>query len=286
MNRNYPRLSIQDFGSQLLESCDLDPVYVALRKVLPTWGVDQLDRWLVAYWCFYSCGFASWICEHKKGEYWTAMAVAAHNLTPSPLGDRWPRGRERRHFRGKQAISSIESLKAQYQWPEGMVIRIVQGTPDYQVVSKTVTSHVGFGPWIGFKVCDMVDRILEHHIDFTESAVFMFKDPIKAAVMYYNLGCDLPLDFKRDRTEIKQIIVPGVVANLTNYFAPKHKAPPIYERPVNLQEIETILCKWKSHMNGHYPLNTDIVEIREGVEPWCEHSLAARQFLEAMPNVK
>ena len=28
-------------------------------------------------------------------------------------------------------------------------------------------------------------------------------------------------------------------------------APPGWDRPVALNEIETVLCKWKAHINGH-----------------------------------
>jgi hypothetical protein len=43
------------------------------------------------------------------------------------------------------------------------------------------------------------------------------------------------------------------------------KAPPRFERRINIQEIETILCKWKSHINGHYFVGKDIQEIRHGL---------------------
>ena len=58
----------------------------------------------------------------------------------------------------------------------------------------------------------------------------------------------------------------------------------MYERPVGLQEVETILCKWKSHMNGHYPLNNDIMEIRHGLKDWLPVSALARAFYDAMPE--
>jgi hypothetical protein len=60
-------------------------------------------------------------------------------------------------------------------------------------------------------------------------------------------------------------------------------APPTMDRNIGLQELETILCKWKSHQNGHYPLDNDLVEIRHGAEPWLEHSELAREFLHWMP---
>ena len=44
-----------------------------------------------------------------------------------------------------------------------------------------------------------------------------------------------------------------------------YQAPPQMDRPINIQEVETILCKWKSHLNGHYPTGNDIAEVRHGL---------------------
>jgi hypothetical protein len=58
------------------------------------------------------------------------------------------------------------------------------------------------------------------------------------------------------------------------------RAPPRYERPINIQEVETILCKWKSHLSGHYELGKDIIEVRHGLLRYAkcklsQHLLAA-----------
>ncbi len=34
-------------------------------------------------------------------------------------------------------------------------------------------------------------------------------------------------------------------------------APPHYDRNVNIQEIETICCKYKAHTKGHYAIGHD-----------------------------
>ncbi|GAG15566.1 unnamed protein product, partial [marine sediment metagenome] len=74
----YDKLSIQDFGQGLLHSNDLDPVYVALYGLINNhrWDKDQLKRWLVAYWCFYNCGFASYISEFIGEQFWEEMWIA------------------------------------------------------------------------------------------------------------------------------------------------------------------------------------------------------------------
>jgi hypothetical protein len=65
----------------------------------------------------------------------------------------------------------------------------------------------------------------------------------------------------------KEMTVDQVLAKLEAKFS-SFQAPPLYDRPVNVQEVETILCKWKSHTSGHYPVGKDIKEIRHNLEGW------------------
>lgn len=285
--RNYPRLSIEDFGKHLLESGDLDPIYIAL--VGAGYSQDQLFRWLVAYWCFYHAGFACYASEFKGNHFWEVLKVAGANEVPAPTGGRWPRGHERRHFRGKIAAESLAELSTKYPHaPSQMVRNIVGGavgdkTPrGFHEVAQRAKSHRGFGPWMAFKVADMVDRCLAVPVDFDKAAVFMFDDPVKAAyLLYEQRGAVWGID-PEDKPAAKKDIIDAVVAYLVDYFS-AYTAPPYCDRPVGLQEVETILCKWKSHMNGHYPLNNDMNEIREGVKAWEPHCIAAAPFLRALP---
>lgn len=289
--RNYPRLDIYEFGQHLLETGDLDPVYIALDKM--EWSDPaQLERWLLAYWCFYHCGAASYISEMPGELFWERMEVATTNTTEAPDGGRWPRGSERRHFRGEAAVNAVAKMKARWlTMPERAVHDIAYGVPPNQVtpvsdrpqpfaeVAARAKGLPLFGPWIAFKVCDMLDRLGIAPVDFDEAAVFMFDDPTKAALMLWRAEMKMPENAKpKDQARVIQ----QVVTHLIERFE-KHTAPPRHERKVGLQEIETILCKWKSHMNGHYPLYNDIHEINEGLRSWAPHSETARAMLHAMP---
>lgn len=280
MRGQYDRLGIKTFGEHLLRSGDLDPIYLALPKVFDG-DTDQLYRWLIAYWCFYHAGFASWASEHKGYAFWQILSMAAHNTQLSPTGERFPRGHERRHARGAQGIKMVEDLSFRYvNRPEGMVEYLVEAAPSYEGVANRAQEHTLFGPWISFKICDMLDRVLGEQVDFSEAAVFMFKDPVKAALTLWRETYNLPESAKpRDQN----VVIHGVVEHLKEVFK-DFKAPPLYDRPVGLQEIETILCKFKSHLNGHYPLYNDIDEIRNGLAPWVKCSQTAAAMLKAMPS--
>lgn len=277
--RKYERLAIEDFGRHLLDTNDLDPVYVALHRM----DVDeaQLKRWLLAYWCLYHVGAACYLSEHRDQEFWSELYRAADNTEPTPLGTRWPRGHERRHFRGDAARKAVKSLSSQYKAPEEMVDYCASSPGcSFPEIAKRVKQHRLFGPWISFKVGDMLERLGLCHVDFDQAAIFMFKDPTKAALKLWKQRAGVPEDavVKEHSKAIQQ-----VVAHLESVFN-SYSAPPRYERTVNLQEVETVLCKWKSHMNGHYPLYNDIDDIRGGLIDWYDHSATSYQFLNAMPK--
>lgn len=281
MQRDYKRLGIESFGRHLIESGDLDPVYIALNKM--EWPEEQLHRWLVTYWCFYHCGVASYLCGYEGDDFLAMLYRVAINKEPPPTGGRWPRGSERRHARGEQARAMIDHLGRQYDCrPEEMVSHILEVAPSYTDVDRRVKSHVLFGPWISFKIADMIDRCLETKVDFSRALMFMFNDPTKAALMLWRHKQGLPEGAKPKQGQL-EVVLGEVVDYLINEFKDMD-APPLADRPIGFQEVETVLCKWKSHVNGHYPLYNDIDEIRAGLLPWTEHSEAAREFLHNMPT--
>lgn len=299
-SRNYNRLPIETFGRILITSGDLDPIYTALTRAqsVGDFSPEQVKRWMVAYWCFYSAGVASFISQHEGLEFWRWMRIAAINEEPTPVGGRWARGHERRHYRAAIAINSVKELTERYNIrPERMVELIAVRSTDpgqpfqgalgvpaslpFSVVSARAQTHSGFGPWIGFKVADMVDRVLGIPVDFDNAAVFMFKDPEKAAMMLWEQreGHKYPPNVRPKR----EAILNAVASHLIKTFSDL-QAPPRLDRPINIQEVETVLCKWKSHMNGHYPLDNDIREINEGLRPWLGYSPAASAFFAHMPR--
>lgn len=279
-SRTYDRLEIEPFGEQLLASGDLDPIYIALHRL----GLEPpvLYRWLLAYSCFYSAGVACYAAERSGDDFWVPLSVAAENTLPTPYGGRWPRGHERRHARGAQGIQMVAKLRERYgSRPEDFVDAV--RAPTCPEVMKKVAEHYLYGRWIGFKVADLLERVVGHPVSFDSAAIFMFDDPTKAAnILYARRVLKVPEPAKTT-ARLNARGLNEVIGWLEKAFA-GHLAPPRGDRPVGLQECETILCKWKSHLNGHYPRNNDIVEIREGVAPWVPHCSLASRFLEAMPK--
>jgi hypothetical protein len=267
------KLSVYDFGRELLRTNDLDPVYVLVWEAMKAGDLipEEVRRWLLAYFCFYHVGTASWIAEGLN--YWDRFETAAGSKD-------YPRCSERRHFRGAQALRSVAYLKsrgvgelfgpfdrgADREWTAAEVVEVVQ-------------QWVGFGPWIAFKAADMLERLSLLRIEFDLDTV-MYDSPMEGARLLWELEGPKGVDgvnvgeWAVDRI-LTHLSVPGgtdpasahitphpVVGRASSGPADVFLAPPRYERPVGLQEVETILCKWKSYMGGRYHVGEDVASCR------------------------
>lgn len=253
MKRDYPRLNIYEFGEALLETEDLDPVYTMLVRS----GKDRgwLADWCTSYWCFYHAGFSTFVADRTE-VFWAWMSQAARNVQKD-----FPRGTERRHFRGDKALEAVEWLSNRF--PDSLLFLnfLANGKTLRGVLERSGTIPQ-FGPWIGFKIADMLERVFGYCLDFEEGDVMMYRDPSKAArILWEEEGWGGPTyPGGTSQAYINQ----QVSKELLGHFSP-FRAPPRRDRQVNIQEVETILCKWKSHRNGHYPLGHDTAEIRKAL---------------------
>lgn len=283
------QMGVVEFGDALLSTGDLDPVYLALVEAdLPP---DRLKRLLVAYWCFYHLGVACFISSSTGAEFWDWMTRAAENKIESPAGGRWPRSAERRHFRGAQATSAVAELRARYPQPEAMVDYIVGPSPvdfpkhrDAADIMKRAKEHRGFGDWIAFKVADMVETVLKVDVSFVDAEIFMFSSPVEGARLVYEtqMKCDCgePPVWTASADQLGL-----VVAWLTEQLGEGRTAPPSHRRRLGIQEIETVLCKWKSHLSGSYPApGKDIHELRHGLREWADFSIVASVLMAHVPK--
>jgi hypothetical protein len=175
---------------------------------------------------------------------------------------------ERRYFWGRQAENAIRGLMDAGE-PERIVDHMCYHD-DFWGVFKTVKSYTGFGPWMGFKVADMAERVLEIPVDFSTCTLGIYKDP-RAGAAFILTG---------DRyQEITDDQLADVCYDIERHFCVNYDAPPAYDRPVNIQEVETILCKYKAHCYGAYPLGNDIVHVREGMKDWGDLAEELAQYL-------
>jgi hypothetical protein len=283
--------TVAEFGRRLIVTQDLDPVYSALSAA--KLDFDTLARLCVAYWCFYHLGAAAKLAEIKEPKrYWAAMNAAAYNASNSYGSKPWPRGAERRHFRGAQATRAMLELSERYRTPQDAFYGLTGTISDklsyalygsfpatYGSVARAVKLHRGFGDWIAFKIADMSERVCGIPVDFNDCHLGIYKEPRQgAAVAFWGVA-----EMKRDPLAIKPWDKPitddqlrTTVTKYVNLFAQQGlTAPPQNKRLINVQEVETVFCKYKSHLKGRYPVGKDTLEVFESLYGWGD---LARQF--------
>lgn len=265
-----------DFGRRLIKSGDLDPVYTCLNKL--NLDSDQLSRWLIAYWCFYHCGFACTASEETGADYWKLLHKAARNQTKAPGGGRWPRGSERRHFRGEAAERAVTQLRKRYDSnPLGMIDYVASGDLDVRSVMARVSTHHLFGSWIAFKVADMLDAVVGLEIDQSDLSAFLYDSPRKSIMD--NLASGEVPDGGLDKPETRAAYAMGWLGSQLRDCRIPHRP----KSRLDLFCLETVWCKHLSHMHGFYPVGKDIYEIDHGLRGWPAET--ARRFRAALPEM-
>lgn len=240
------KIGVISFGEALLKLNDLDPIYVMLYEA--NLSQEELLGWLLAYWSFYHSGTSSLIVADDN--YWDKYRQACESKE-------YPRGHERRHFRAKIAYNSYLDLSSKYSSGSEAVKSLLSATTLYEVTQRVKTWY-GFGDWIAFKVADMLERLALAEIEFEVDRVFLFDSPREGAKILWNSlrGNEV----EPSPAKLANWATENIVSNLTQF-----KAPPRYERNLNVQEAETILCKWKSYLKGHYVIGEDVESLQRAL---------------------
>lgn len=268
MDKTHFRSAVR-FGGELIRTLDLDPVYVAL-KALPL-GVRF--RAVVAYSCLYHLGAAAYLAQWGGRDFWNQLYIAADNRDHS-----WPRGTERRHWRGEAARTAARWFGREYAdgEPDTVIYRWYNGAENttFSAISREIRKAPSFGPWIAFKVADLMERTLHFKIDFSDCQLAMYDEPQRCVAL---------ITYGNQEARITESDINNVVERLRVAITKQYpKAPPAFDRPINIQEIETVLCKYKSHVNGHYPIGKDTREVIHALsEPqWGEYAALMKRELE------
>lgn len=257
-----------EWGRQLILTNDHDPLYEGLVN----WNVrgSRVRRFMLAYWCCYSVGASYYISAQSGSRFWDLLATAAINEEPCPTGGRWPRAHERRHWRGQKCVDSVDWLRTQFRHPEEAVMSLEPYNTLAQI--NKAMNWPQFGPWIAFKAADMLERVLGCKVHFPDEVITLYKDPREGAEMMASLGYAHPEGGLYNAQNCVYLLLDAY----SDIIAPGHKDS---ARVCNIQEVETVLCKWKSARKGHYYIGKDTADHRIELMNW-----GADDLLEAYPT--
>jgi hypothetical protein len=260
------RLDVIPFSRKLVETGDLDPVYVMLNR--SDMDPKILRRWLVAYWMFYHAGVVSRASDSGQFAgtgFWEYLRWHLEAL---------PRGTERRHFRGPKAAGCVSWFVEKYgAAPEQFVEEIEAEAPNFTAMATKARRPPQFGPWIAFKAVDMVAQCLDVPVDWDVDDLIVYGSPISGAIDACDAEGWAPTHSDREALQ----------AAFANLGGPegigRMRKPWNTLQNCGIPEVETCLCKWHSHLGGHYSIGKDIREIRHALDGWGPTADKLRELL-------
>jgi hypothetical protein len=214
-------MNVLEFGDAKLALQDIDPLYRALKEM--KWPRQKLCEYTLAFVSFDHAGLACWVCEHDN--FWTGMTNAAENKL---------RGAPRRYFFPRVATPAVRTLRDRYGSAKTALDALAG---PYAQAEALLRTWPHYGPTACFKLCDMAERVCGVNVDFSMvtpeqlmSNKMVTKGVYKAM---HSLGVDSPNSLFRAmrRHPWRTLAGPG------------------FDRPLNMQEFETILCYY-SHDDG------------------------------------
>lgn len=245
------------FSEDLVATEELDPVYCMLYKAKSSLGDDTVKRFMTAFYMFYHVGVASQLAETPSNKFWAKVGDIYSTA---------PRGKERRHYRGMVGTNSITSI-FKFGSAEAFIDSMIK--PTYLQIREHVKNNLnGFGDYMTWKIADMQDRVLGQHVDWDGADKYLHKVPIKGAAL-----------IAVDESMIGESLL-SVIEYMERKLA-HLKAPPTYDRALNIAEIETILCAYKGLKSGSYYLGKDIASKRKDLEGYGD---MAQTMLGFMPK--
>lgn len=214
----------KEFAVKIFDIEDADPGYMMLgRAPIP---LEQKQRFMVAWCAYYNPGIAAAASEHTGKAFWQYLERVY-------VGAK--RASERRHFRGDAGRNALKAWQVMFPRPESM-ITYMQGK-SYLAVRDRAKKVVQIGDYFVWKFADVQERVFRVPCYFEPKAAGLSpKVPQQGAKL-----------INPDQT------VAYTYEQIADYMNQRGmRSPPWNDRPMNMQEAETVCCVYKQYRNGKW----------------------------------
>jgi len=213
------------FSKLLFKLEDADPGYMLLARAELTEA--QKLRYVLAWCTFYNPGLAARASDYQGARFYEFL----RKVYPTAK-----RASERRHFRGQAGLKALAQWQDLYPKPEAMIEACFGST--YLEVRKNMQHMAQMGDYFYWKLADIQDTVFAQPVNFTGCEKYMPKVPQQGAEMIAEL-------------ESTCFALPVAMSTVTKHIS-KMKHPFKPNRPLALQEAETVCCVFKQHVVGDY----------------------------------
>ena len=233
--------TFRTFAQEMIQERDVDPDYIFINKVSSTLKFTAKEK-------------AKWVL--LKTIIYNSVSELEHimnGVTFSILKF----GNERQ----KQKHNAQSYLDNFYKtYPEPLEFFNSLAGNGNKAMQK-ITALKGFGPWAAWKLMDLCSCCLGIDIDFSRIDFReAYEYPLKGLLMVNGLPEETRL-LSNDSVYYgafdNAFAVLGASINL--------KEPCNQQRGINIQEIETLLCKYHSYIHNHYKIGEDVERLRKNI---------------------
>lgn len=239
------KMSCEQFAKEIVTSQDLDPDYYFLSQVFKKLNLsdEERARWIVLKTVVYNS------CSEAE------IFFSLRSFEDVEYG-----AERRKHKRYAQRF--YDSFKNHAIGRSASVARFFKHLNTDATYSLQALQKIdGVGPWASWKCLDLCERVLDIPINFTTVDFRVaYEYPLKGILMLSDITEDVKLlqsDLIYQKCLNSAVIQIGKARELM--------APPSRNRRLNLQEYETIFCKYHSYLHGHYEPGEDLARLRKRI---------------------
>jgi|11_taG_2_1085331.scaffolds.fasta_scaffold02966_8 hypothetical protein len=227
-----------DFSKSLLITGDIDPDYILIREKSKELGFNkkQVFNWIL----------------HKLVIYDSYSELEV--ITKQKKIEDVKYGNERRKSKNK-AREYLNNIQKAFMDVDVERFFSMNGNKIFNKI-KTIN---GFGSWSAWKFMDLIDccygiKVDFDSIDFRKAYTF----PLKGLLLVNNLPEDLKI--LNDTKTYKRLLenAYSILKDLKNCDTPHNGG-----KGLRLNELETLLCKYHSHMHNKYQSGQDILHLKK-----------------------
>lgn len=253
------------FGKHLKSSSDIDPLYPILRSIIVQHKMTEEQAYwftfLYVAWYNVAVGYRAWLeCPEPDPDILTL-------LDPS-----WPTGVERRASRGGRVREHIDSFltaadgyRIQTWFNRGLnadAFELEDQHANWRILNERLQTLRMNGRWAAYKHCEVLRRVHYVMVQAPDMGNQFSSGPREGLAFLYG-----ELDGQG----------PKVISRLDRQGLNLQRRVARLGLEVDIEELETILCNWKSVMKGKYYVGHDIDENQEQIHIAVEKGILTEE---------
>lgn len=246
------------FARAMLRSRDIDPLYPVLRHMIAMMNREQQFWFTFLYVAWYNLpsGYTVFLQHHTPLE--PPQEPKPHTVyRQSPLAI-YPTGIERRAHRGGKVLDHIWSYcdVVRKQYGRKQTAFYTDGLGDdpienWRLLTERLQTLWGNGRWAAYKHCEILMKVHDLPLAAPDMGNQFSSGPREGLAFFY----DVPEG--QDAATIRLLDRMGL--HLQRLLRRE------YGVDLAIEELETILCNWKSLKKGKYYVGHDIDEFQEQI---------------------